>query len=86
MSLVPGHNLTYFQNIMFDNTPQPSPSTWSSLKSHLPLVILVLGVGGIAIGLHTAVTAVAVLAVVHVVGAGLLFGIAYLRRPARAER
>lgn len=59
----------------FDNSPPLLPSRWEATRSHLPLLVVVLGAVGFAAGIHLASTAVAVIAASHLVLAVILLGV-----------
>lgn len=69
-----------------DGPPIPLPqSRASQVKSHLVLAIIVLLVLTLAIGVHTATTALVVVALGHLVLIGLIAGFAAIRRRSRGR-
>lgn len=85
MSLARHFTSLYVQNMVFDNSPPPAPSTWSQVKAHLPIV---LGVGGLLVafvGMHTGAIAIAAAAAAHVVLALAVVAIGWFRRQRAAS-
>ena len=73
LCLVGGKFASYIPNMQFDNSPTPSPSTWQSVKEHLPILLIVGGLAALFISLHTAALGIVALAGLHIV-----FGLAVL--------
>lgn len=67
-------------NMVFDNSPPPSPSLVRSAHANLPLILLVVASVGVAAGVHLASAALAVIAAGHLALAGLLLGLRAVRR------
>lgn len=80
LSLVPAVTSSYFQNMEFENEVSAPPSTWSTVRGHLP--ILLLGGGAIAVflGLHAAATGAVVIAALHLAAGVLAFVIQRIRQ------
>lgn len=83
LSLLAAPTRLYFQNMMFDNSPQPKPPVRDVIRSHLPLFLVVGGAAALFVSLHTAATAVAVAAAGHVVLGSAIALVGYLRTRAR---
>lgn len=59
--------------MMFDNSPPESPSTWSLVKAHIPIIIAVGGILVLFVSMHTGAIVVAGAAGAHMLlGLGLL--------------
>ncbi|MEM9133583.1 MAG: hypothetical protein AAF962_26075 [Actinomycetota bacterium] len=65
--------------MVFDNSPPVMASRWEVVRDHFPILVLVFAAVGVAAGVHLASAAVIVIAVGHMVLAGVLFAIRVLR-------
>ncbi len=74
--------------MMFDNSPPPTPSTWDTVRSHAPIVLLIGGALVLFVSLHTGLFAVAIAASLHVVLAlgGIVIGLIRGKRRQRSAQ
>ena len=59
----------------FENDLAPEPTMRSQFIAHLPIVLLVLGVGGAFLALHAALAGVVALFLLHAVAGGLIMAV-----------
>lgn len=70
--------------MMFDNSPPSTPSVADRARTHLPMALLVAAAVAVAFGVHVASRALVVVAVGHLVLAGLLVAVRARRSAARS--
>lgn len=69
----------------FENDLTPPASTWSTVRDHLPLLLLGGGVVAVFLGLHMAATGVVAIAALHLVAGLVAFGSQQLRKARGAQ-